>query len=188
MPESKRLPVWVSPDSVQNLQFAARVAWSNLQDRHCMDVNPGIKRFFDDLVWYTRLLGGRRLVGTQVDHHGMHGAVNLVFGPTEQHVWHCLFSDKGFRFHRGRHGLPVGTVSVDQDVVLRMLAGLTTYYTAEMTGKVRVEGEGQSAWVISSMVLQSRSNARSGGLLGWLSRWHLRTILRRSGTGYELQL
>jgi hypothetical protein len=153
-----------------------------------MHVNPGIKRFFNDLVWYTRLMGSRRLVGKQVDQRGMRGAVNLVFGPTEHHVWHCLFGEKGFRFHRGRHVQPLGTVTVDQDIVLKMLAGLTSYYTAEMTGKVRVEGEGQSAWVISSTVMQALSAARGGGLRGWFSRWHLRSILRRSGTGYELQL
>jgi len=153
-----------------------------------MDVNPGLKRFFDDLVWYTRLMGSRRLVGKQVDQRGMHGAVNLVFGPTEQHVWHCLFGDNGFKFHRRRHPQPIGTVTVDQGVFLKMLAGLTSYYTAEMTGKVRVEGEGQSAWVISSTVMQALAAARGGGLRGWFSRWHLRSVLRRSGTGYELQL
>jgi len=153
-----------------------------------MDVNPGLKRFCNDLVWYTRLMGSRWLVGKQVDQRGMRGAVNLVFGPTEGHVWHCVFGENGFRFHRGRHAQPLGTVTLDQDVFLKMLAGLTSYYTAEMTGKVRVEGEGQSAWIVSSMVLQTHNAARSGGLLGWFSRWHLRSILRRSGTGYELQL
>jgi hypothetical protein len=153
-----------------------------------MDVNPGLKRFFNDLVWYTRFMGSRRLVGMQVDQRGMRGAVNLVFGPTEAHVWHCQFGEQGFRFHRGRHPSPLGTVTLDQDVFLKMLAGLTSYYTAEMTGKVRVEGEGQSAWVISSTVMQALNAARGGGLRGWFSRWHLRSILRRSGTGYELQL
>lgn len=153
-----------------------------------MEVNPGLKRFFDDLVWFTRILGSRRLVGKQVDQRGMRGAVNLVFGPTEQHVWHCDFGDNGFRFKRGRHSSPVGTVTVDQDVVLRMLAGITSYYTAELTGKIRVEGQGQSAWVLSSTIIQSRSNASGGGLKGWISRRHLRSVLRKSGTGYELQL
>lgn len=153
-----------------------------------MSVNPGLKKFFDNLVWVTRVLGSRRLVGKQVDQRGMRGAVNLVFGPTDAHVWNCVFGDNGFRFYSGRHPQPVGTVTVDQDVVLKMLAGLTSYYTAEMTGKVRVEGEGQSAWVLSSTVMQSLGNARGGGIRGWLSRWHLRSVLRRSGTGYELQL
>jgi hypothetical protein len=150
-----------------------------------MSVNPGVKQFFNDLVWYTRLLGSRRLVGDQVDQRGMHGAVNLVFGPTVDYVWHCLFSDNGFRFYRGRHPDPIGTVTLEQDLFLRMLAGHTSYYTAEMTGKIRVDGVGQSSWVISSTVMQSLANARGGGLRGWFSRWHLRSVLRRSGTGYE---
>jgi hypothetical protein len=153
-----------------------------------MSVNPGLQRFFNDLVWFTRILGSRRLAGKQVDYRGMRGAVNLVFGPTDAHVWNCVFGEHGFRFYAGRHADPIGTVTVDQDVVLKMLAGLTSYYTAEMTGKVRVEGEGQSAWVLSSTIMQSLANARSGGLRGWISRWHLRSVLRRSGTGYELQL
>ncbi|MBL8850798.1 MAG: hypothetical protein JNG89_14045 [Planctomycetaceae bacterium] len=153
-----------------------------------MDVNPGLKRFFNDLVWFTRLMGSRRLVGKQVDQRGMTGAVNLVFGPTEQHVWHCDFGENGFKFKCGPHASPMGTVTVDQDVVLKMLAGMTSYYTAELTGKIRVEGVGQSAWVLSSTVMQSRANARGGGLRGWISRRHLLSILRRSGTGYELHL
>lgn len=153
-----------------------------------MRVNPGLKRFFNDLVWFTRLVGSRRLVGKQVDQRGMRGAVNLVFGPTDEHVWNCQFGERGFQFFRGRHPQPIGIVTLDQDVFLRMLAGQLSYYTAEITGRVRVEGEGQSAWVISSTVLQSLANARLSGLRGWFSRWHLRSILRRSGTGYELTL
>lgn len=153
-----------------------------------MDVNPGLKRFFNGLVWSTRLLGSGRLVGRQVDQRGMAGAVNLVFGPTDGHVWHCLFGPHGFRFHQGRHPSPLGSVAIDQDVFLKLLAGATTYYTAEMTGKVRVEGEGQSAWVVSSIVMQAHHAARRGGLPGRIGRWYLGWILRKSGTGYELQL
>lgn len=151
-------------------------------------VNPGLKRFFDDLVWYTRLMGSRWLVGEHVDQRGFRGAVNLVFGPADGHAWHCLFTDRGFRFYKGRHPQPLGTVTLDQDLFLKMLAGQTSYYTAEMTGQIRVEGDGHSAWVVSSTILQALSRARRHGLAGWLARWHLRSVLRRSGLGYELKL
>ena len=153
-----------------------------------MSVNPGVRLFFDRLVWYTRLAGSKRLSGEHMDQRGFTGAVNLVFGPDADAAWHCLLSDKGFRFHKGRHAAPIGTVTLSDDLFLRLLANLTSYYTAEMTGKIRVEGDGHSAWILSSTILQAHAQARRKGVLGWITRWHLRRVLRRSGKDYELQV
>jgi hypothetical protein len=151
-------------------------------------VNPGVRRFFTALVWYTRFGGSRFLAGKEVDRRGFQGAVNLVLGPAESHVWHCLLGDKGFRFFPGRHPQPLGTVTLDEDLFLKLLSGNISYYTAEMTGKIRVEGDGHSAWILSSTVMQALSRARRKGFLGWLTRKHLSSVLRHSGKGYELRL
>jgi hypothetical protein len=151
-----------------------------------MRVNPGVSLYLNRLVWYTRLLGSGPLVGRAVDQRGLRGAVNLVFG--QDAAWHCLFSDSGFRFFHGRHAEPIGAVSLESDVFLRMLAGQLSYYTAEMTGKVRIEGVAHSAWVMSTLIMRSRDRARRGGIGGWITRWAIRRALRRSGTGHELTL
>lgn len=153
-----------------------------------MSVNPGVKLFFDRLVWYTRIAGSKRLSGEHMDQRGFRGAVNLVFGPAEDAAWHCLFADNGFRFHKGRHAGPIGSVTLEDDLFLRLLSGQTSYYTAEMTGKIRVEGDGHSAWILSSTILQAHAQARRKGIIGWITRWHLRRVFRKSGKGYELSV
>lgn len=151
-------------------------------------MDRGVKLFFDRLVWFTRIAGSRRLTGKDIDQRGFHGAVNIVLTPDPAAAWHYLFSDSGFRLHRGRHPQPIGTVTLDEDLFLKLLAGLTSYYTAEMTGKIRVEGDGHSAWILSSTILQAHTQARRNGFFGWFTRWHLRRVLRRSNKGYELQI
>ena len=151
-------------------------------------MDPGVKLFFNRLVWYTRIAGSRVLTGKDIDQRGFLGAVNVVLPPDPDAAWYYLFTDGGFRLHHGRHPQPIGTVTLNEDLFLRMLAGLTSYYTAEMTGKIRVEGDGHSAWIVSSTILQTHTQAKRKGILGWFTRWHLRRVLRRSGKGYELQL
>lgn len=151
-------------------------------------MDRGVKLFFDRLVRLTWVAGSRHLTGKDIDQRGFVGAVNVVLTPDPDAAWHYLFSDRGFRLHKGRHPQPIGTVTLDEDLFLKLLAGLTSYYTAEMTGKVRVEGDGHSAWILSTTILQTHSQARRKGLFGWITRWHLRRVLRRSGKGYELQI
>jgi hypothetical protein len=153
-----------------------------------MSVNPGLKLYFDRLVWYTRFLGSRALGGRDVDQRGFCGAVNFVFGPESDAAWHCVLSETGFRFHKGPHVAPLGTVRLDAETFLKLLAGHASYATCQMTGKVRIEGDGHCAFILSSMILQTRARARRKGPGGWLTRWMLRRALRRSGTGYELKL
>jgi hypothetical protein len=153
-----------------------------------MSVNPGVKLYFDRLVWYTRFLGSRALSGRDVDQRGFRGAVNLVFGPEPEAAWHCVHSDSGFRFHQGRSVSALGSVAQEADTFLRLLAGLTSYTTCQMTGKVRIEGDGHCAFILSSMIMQTHARARRKGLLGWLTRLFVRRALRRSSTGYELTL
>ena len=151
-------------------------------------MDRGVKLFFNRLVWYTRIAGSRVLTGKDIDQRGFQGAVNVVLPPDPDAAWHYLFSDGGFRLHHGRHPQPIGSVTLDEDLFLKLLAGLTSYYTAEMTGKIRVEGDGHSAWIVSSTILQTHIQAKRTGIFGWITRWHLRRVLRRSGKGYELQL
>ena len=153
-----------------------------------MSVNPGVTRFFNRLVWLSRLTGGRLSSGDAVDRSGFNGAVNLVFAPSADGTWHCLLSENRFRFAKGRHENAIGTVTLESDTFLRMLAGLTTYSTAEMTGKIRVEGEGHSTFVVSSIILQTRTQARETGPMGWIARSLIKSTLKKSATGYEMDL
>jgi len=153
-----------------------------------MSVNPGVRLFFDRLVWYTRFLGSRAFGRQDVDQRGFRGAVNLVFGVDPDAAWHCDFSDSGFRFHKGRSVTAIGSIVLDADTFLRILAGLTSCTTCQMTGKLRIEGDGHCAFILPSIIMQTHARARRKGLFGWLTRRFVQRALRRSQTGYELKL
>lgn len=153
-----------------------------------MPVDPGVKRFFGALVWSTRLGGGRLRAKDDVERRGFEGCVNLEFGDTPDAIWHCRLSRQGVRFVSGPAEKPLGTVRLSADVFLQLLGGGTSLSTAQMTGRVLVEGDGHSSMVLASLIGQTRLRAERRGLRGWLARRFLRSVLRKSPTRHELTL
>jgi len=153
-----------------------------------MPVDPGVKRFFGTLVWRSWLGGGRLRAGEDVERRGFEGCVNLVFGDSADEAWHCRLSGKGVRFVAGPTENPVGTVRLSADTFLQLLSGRTSLSTAQLTGRVLVEGDGHCGMLLASLIGQSRLQAARRGLRGWITSRFLRSVLRRSPTRYELQL
>ena len=153
-----------------------------------MPVDPGLKRFFGSLVWLSRLGGGRLLGGDKMDRRGLEGCVNLVFGDATDEIWNCRLSPGGVQFAAGADVDPLGTVRLTADVFLQLLSGRTSMSTAQMTGRVLVQGDGHCGMLLASLIGQTRSQAARAGLRGWLMRRFVRSVLGKSPTGYELIL
>jgi putative sterol carrier protein len=61
-------------------------------------------------------------------------------------------------------------ITVKAGLLLDMLAGKTSYGTAQLTGKVRAEGEPMAALALSTMVAFFRNAAEEPGAKGWPAR------------------
>jgi putative sterol carrier protein len=65
---------------------------------------------------------------------------------------------------------PTTVITVKAGLLLDMLAGKTSYGTAQLTGKVRAEGEPMAALALSTMVAFFRNAAEEPGAKGWPAR------------------
>jgi putative sterol carrier protein len=131
--------------------------------------------FFDALVLATRLAGGR--VGSGVDAGGFEGAVELVVTGEGGATWHAVLSRGTIHFHRGPHPAPRSTVRLPVATLVDLLTGKTSWMTASMTGKVRIQGEGHGGMMFAAMVAQFRSACERKDVRGMLARAWQRLVL-----------
>jgi nucleoside-diphosphate-sugar epimerase/putative sterol carrier protein len=70
---------------------------------------------------------------------------------------------------------PSTVLTVKKQLLLDLFAGKTTFATAQLTGKVKVEGEPMAMLVLGTLVAVFRKQADEGGAKGWplrkLSAW-----------------
>ncbi len=151
--------------------------------------NPGLKTFFGTLVFLTRLSGGKiRGGGEKVDLTGFTGSINLEFTGDGGSTWHCVVAKNYARFFPGANANARATVTVSVDDFFKMLSGKSSPYTAGLTGRVRVKGEGHAGMMMGGIVTQVDTMRKSKGLPGVLARWWTDRVLRKSGMGYTFPL
>lgn len=85
--------------------------------------------------------------------------------------------DYDLRFNRGRLSVrsgvprpPSSAIFLSTSTLLDLLAGRLDYSTAQLTGKVRVDGEPLAGMVLLGMVTAFRTQAVKTGLLAWPAR------------------
>lgn len=69
--------------------------------------------------------------------------------------------------HQGIPRPPDVTVTIRASVFLDLLAGRTDYSTAQLTGKIRTEGEALIGMVVQGIVTGFRQQAKEAGVAGW---------------------
>ncbi len=133
-----------------------------------------MRRFFDGLVLFTRLSGGRTF--GRVDSGGFAGAVNFELTGPGGGSWHALLGPDSVRFFRGAHAAPRSTVTIPAAAFADLLAGRSSWMTAQMTGKVRVKGDGHAGLLFGAIVEQFRARAEEPGWKGALARLWRRAV------------
>ncbi|MBI2058346.1 MAG: SCP2 sterol-binding domain-containing protein [Nitrospirae bacterium] len=147
--------------------------------------NPGLRAFFGTLVLLTRLSGGKvRGGGEKVDLTGFTGSINMEFTGAGGSTWHCVVAKNYVRFFPGAEANARATVTLSVEDFFKMLAGKTSPYTAGLTGRVRVKGEGHAGMMVGGIVTQVDTLRKTKGLAGVLARWWTDRVLRKSGTGH----
>ncbi len=140
-----------------------------------MSVDRRARGFFDALVIATRLAGGR--VGGGVDSGGFEGAVDFALSGTGGATWHATLSRGEVRFHRGPHAAARPTVTLPGGTPVDLLSGETSWMTASMTGRVRVNGEGHGGMMFAALIAQFRSACERQDVRGMLARAWQRLVL-----------
>jgi putative sterol carrier protein len=128
-----------------------------------MAVHPGLERFFAPLV----LLTWRRpLPYGGLDRRGFGGAVDLEFTGDRGATWHCLLTDEGVRFRRGKAPSARATIRLAPETLFRMLRGELSAAVAGLTGRMRVHGDPHYGFVLPAMVARIDAATKVEGWRG----------------------
>ncbi len=152
-----------------------------------MSTNAGLATLFDGLVWVTRFARAQESMFERLDNTGYLGGYNVVFPGDVGGTWQLVFDGNAVVCRMGAHEEPKGTVTMELEEFFKLLAGHTTYTTAELTGRVRVTGDGHASFLFGALIAQLRHLRGRRSLVGWAVRWWTDRALRRSQTGFEFQ-
>jgi len=152
-----------------------------------MPTNPGLVTLFDGLTWMTRFSRRLDAMNENVDTSGYSGSYELIFEGEQGGTWHLVLDGPTLICKKGAADEPRGAVMLSVAEFFKLLAGQTAYSTAEMTGRVRVRGDGHVSFLFGALIAQIRHMRSRRGLIGWwVRRWTARA-LRRSDTGFEFK-
>ena len=110
---------------------------------------------------------------------GLNGVMNLEFINGQTGGWHVRFADGRTSMGKGLAENPRATVRVRPHDYLGIVAGDLSYSVARMTGRVRVTGDGNFAFVFGAFVEQTRTARSAPGWRGWVSRTLIRRALKK---------
>jgi UDP-glucose 4-epimerase len=88
--------------------------------------------------------------------------------------------DERLRVRAGIPRPPTATLTLPASLLLELLAGKTDFSSVQITGRLRVEGEGHAALLLAGMIAAFRNAVRGTGPLPlrWLGRWIARDSAR----------
>jgi nucleoside-diphosphate-sugar epimerase len=139
------------------------------------------RAFFRPLVRLSRLLRGLPpRPEARAEARGMQGSVNLVLSGERPSEWH--FSLREGRLHVGEGALADAraTVSLRDRTFTDLLAGRLESSTAQMTGKIRLRGDGEMAFLVGALIEGFTGLRQARGWRGWPARRYAAWVLREA--------
>ena len=113
----------------------------------------------------------------------MQGCTDLVFTGAHPSRWHFSMRDGRLGVHEGSADESRATITMRDATFGDMLAGRVLTSTAQMTGKIRLRGDGEMAFLVGGLVGQFQSMREARGLRGWPARRFARRVLNRLEPG-----
>jgi UDP-glucose 4-epimerase len=152
-----------------------------LSGRPNVRASHAARAFFRPLVRMTRLFGalpaGRE---ARAESRGMQGSVNLVLEGERPSQWHFALRDGRLGVHEGLAPDARATLSLRDGTFTDLLAGRLDPTTAQMTGRIRLRGDGEFAFLLGGLVEQFKRMREARGLRGWPRRRFARYVLREA--------
>lgn len=139
------------------------------------------RAFFRPMVRVTRLLGAlpaRR--EARAEARGMQGSLNLVLAGERPSQWHFVLRDGRIGVREGLAADARATLSLADGTFTELLAGRLEPSTAQMTGRIRLRGDGEFGFLIGGLVEQFKRMREAPGLRGWPRRRFARYVLREA--------
>ena len=112
---------------------------------------------------------------------GMHGRVNLCVAGAGD--WHFALEGERVGVREGAAPDARATIRVSAQDLVAMLSGRLASSTAQMTGRVRLSGDGEMVFLLGVLVAQFQRARGAPGVRGWPARRFARYVLRGTEPG-----
>jgi nucleoside-diphosphate-sugar epimerase/putative sterol carrier protein len=119
----------------------------------------------------------------QVDLKGFSSRIHLALTGRQGGDISITVHDQRLRVSQGAPVPPTAIVTLPAPLFLDLLAGRADFATAQLTGRIRVEGEGLAVMVFGGIVSQFRALSQQPGARGRIGRLLQRMIAGRPSTG-----
>lgn len=135
--------------------------------RRMLHPTSGAAVIFDGLARLSRL-GGGRTERSPDELRGAQGCIVFDFGTDG--AWTMEVRAGRVFFRRGVAPTSRATVAMESRELLALLDGTSSFMVSQMSGKIRIRGDGHAGLVLGNVVADIRANAAKAGIRGWLAR------------------
>ncbi len=146
----------------------------------------GFDAFVSSAAFWTRLLKGALPGGnTAIQQTGFAGAINFDVTGKAGGAFQVVVDGATVRLESGHHASPKGTVTLPDELFMRLLSGVASWATVHASGQVQVNGEPQAAKAVGALFGQLKSARGGSGPTAWATRWWTNRVIKKSGVVRE---
>lgn len=150
-----------------------------LTGRPAAAASRGTRLLFGSMVAITRLRGGLPVdERARAELRAFAGSVNLILTGDRPSEWHVRVRDGVVGVHPGIDPDARSSTLMDETVLFELLAGRLSFARANLTGRIRHRGEGNSSMLIGGVVAGFRAATSASGRAGWPYRAFGRLVMR----------
>ncbi|MFN7952692.1 MAG: SCP2 sterol-binding domain-containing protein [bacterium] len=146
----------------------------------------GFDAFVSSAAFWTRLLKGSLPGGNAaIERAGFQGALNFDVTGKAGGAFQVVVEGGTVRLAAGSHAAPQGTVTLPDELFMRLLSGVASWATVHSSGQVQLTGDAQAAKAVGALFAQLKSARGGGGPTAWATRWWTNRVIRKSGVVRE---
>lgn len=151
-----------------------------------MHRKEGFDTFVSSAAFWTKLLKGTLPGGNAgIQGSGFSGALNFdVTGKAGGH-FHVVVENGTVRVAPGAHGSPQGTVTLADELFMRLLSGVASWATVYSSGQLQVTGADSAPKAAGALFGQLKAARGGSGPAAWASRWWTNHVIKKSGVVRE---
>ena len=146
----------------------------------------GFDAFVSSAAFWTRLLKGILPGGNDsVVASGFQGALNFDVTGKAAVPFHVLFEGSKVGVAPALHATPQGTITLPDELLMRLLSGVASWATVLASNQVQVTGAPGAAKAAGALFGQLKAARGGSGPSAWATRWWTNRVIKKSGVVRE---
>ncbi len=149
-----------------------------------MHRKEGFQSFLASTGFWNRILKSPSGSGATVQSTGFRGALNFEVTGKAGGQFHLAVEDGSAALEKGAHSSPKGTITLPDELFMRLLSGVASWATVYSSGQVQASGDVE-AKAAGALFGQLKSARGGSGPSAWAARWLTNRVIKKSGVVRE---